>query len=154
MEERAESEVEACMRRGEGAHPAVVGRRSAGSAVQALEQADVMPVERRALAERTRDRQLRIDAEDVGDRRLLEVEHRWVFAEVRDLEDGAVAAVVDQEGRVPLAAEVDRSAFHPEDLVGDARDLVGIEAGRLCLENGQCPGGSDGQRRLRWDSSS
>src|SRR5436190_23292082 len=92
MEERAESEVEACMRRGEGAHPAVVERRSAGSAVQALEQADVMPVERRTLAEGTRDRQLRIDAEDVGDRRLLEVEHRWVFAAGRDLEGGAVAA--------------------------------------------------------------
>ena len=55
---------------------------------------------------RARDGKLRVDARDVLDRLRLEVEHGGVLAEVRDLQDAAGAAVVDQEGLVALAAEV------------------------------------------------
>ena len=67
---------------------------------------------------------------------MLEVEHRRVLAEVRDLEHGPVAAVVDQERRVALAAEIDCGAADPEELVRNVRDFVGSEARRLGLEDG------------------
>src|SRR5262249_61531553 len=78
---------------------------------------------------------LGVDPQDMLDRCALEVEDGCVLDEVRDLQDGAGAAVVDQERRITLAAEIDCGSLNAEDLGGNARYLVGGKAGRLGLED-------------------
>jgi DNA-binding transcriptional ArsR family regulator len=136
VEEGAEREIQAGVHGGESADRLVVEPGSPGASVQPLEKSDVMTVVRRTPGQRPSNRQLRVDAEHMRDRGVLEIENRSVLAEIRDLEDRAALAVVDQEGRVSLAAEVGRRAADAEELVRYARDLVSGEARRLRLEDG------------------
>src|SRR5919197_2499974 len=118
MEEAAQREVEPRVGGGEGAHGIVRKIRAAALPRHALEEAHEMAVAR-ARAAQARDRQLRIDARDVQQRLRLQVEDGRILACVRDLEDAAVAAVLDEEGLVALTPQVARFTAQPEKLGRD-----------------------------------
>jgi hypothetical protein len=108
-----------------------------------LQAVDRRPVGRRPVPdadrlERTRDRELGIDASDVQDRLRLEVEDGRILAAVRDLQDASPAAfVVDQKRLVPLAPQRDGRAGQSEEVAGDLRRIVRGEPRRRCLEDVQ-----------------
>src|SRR5919108_232064 len=119
MEEAAESEREPCVRRGEGEDGVVAELRAAGAPVHAFEEPDeVRPVGAvdRGRTTLTRDRQLGINAGDVEKSARLEVENSRVLAQVRDLEDAAVEAVLDEEHLVALTSEADGFAMEVEEI--------------------------------------
>src|SRR5213083_2739847 len=126
------------MRRGEIEDGVVAELRPADTPLHAVEEPDEVrparPVDGRPppLAQ---DRQLEIDASDVGERLLLEVDDGRVLAQVRDLEDAAAVAVLDQERLIALTAEVYCLAPQVEELRRDRRRLLRGEARRRGRED-------------------
>ena len=81
------------------------------------------------------DRQVGVGTADVQDCRGLQVEHRGVLAQVRDLDHASRAAVVDHERLVALAAQIACLAVDAVQLEGDRGHLGGGEPGRRRLED-------------------
>ena len=136
MEERTERQAEAGVDGRDLAHGGVGELRSGLAAVTPLEQAHMVAVERRPWRERPGDRQVRVDRRDVRDRGLLQVDDGRVLVAVRDLEDCAAAAVVQEERLVALAAECGRGAVDAEYVRCDPRSLLGGEPRRSRVEDG------------------
>ena len=139
------------MRRRVGVDGPIVQVRPSGVTAQPFEQPHVVHAVgagvRGARTKWRRDRQVGIDAGDVLDRGVLEVEHGGVLTEIGDLDDGAGAAVLDQERLVALATEVARLPLHAEDLGRNACDFFRRKARRLCLEDGRQGSSITGQPR-------
>src|SRR5439155_6975270 len=138
MEKAAQRQREPRMRRGEIEDGGVAELGPADTPLHAVEEPDEVrpagPVDGRP-SPLAQDRQLEIDASDVAERHLLEVEDGRLLAQVRDLEDAAALAVLDQERLVALAAESDRVAMQVEELRRDRRRLLGGEARRRGRED-------------------
>jgi hypothetical protein len=73
----------------------------------------------------------------VKDRLRLEIDRLRELAEIGDLEDAAVAAVLDQEGLIAFAAEFDRGSPEVEELESDRPSLVRGEPRRRRLEDAE-----------------
>ena len=86
VEEPAERQAEAGVDGGDLPHRVVGELGTRLMSVSPLEQPHLVAVERRAWREQAGHRQVRIHRRDVGDCRLLEVEHGRVLGRVRDLE--------------------------------------------------------------------
>src|SRR5439155_6653157 len=123
VEERAEREAEAGVNGGDLPQCSLVELRSGLVAVQPLEQAHLVAVERGTWREEPGHRQVRIESRDVDDRGLLQVEHGLVLAAIRDLEDSAF----QEERLVALTAEHGCASADAEQLRRDPRGVLGRE---------------------------
>ena len=130
VEERAERQAEAGVNGGDLPQCSLVELRPGLVAVQPLEQAHVVAVERRTWREEPGHRQVRIESRDVDDRGLLQLEHGLVLAAIRDLEDSA-----EEERLVALTAEHGCASADAEQLRRDPRGVLGREPGRCGLED-------------------
>ena len=148
MEEATECAIEPPVRSSELPYGVVIELGAAEVTLHAFEQAHevraVRSFRRRSVCvaaadrERTCHGEVAIHTAHVQDRLRLEVEDRWILAQVRDLDHAAAAsAVVDQERLVALATQFDGDAVDPEDVGRDRRYFGGKETRRRSLEDAQ-----------------